>query len=190
MDTKDVVTVINAPINDVLYNRVIDYIDNFPYLQKAGVTGDVNTASRVDQSIRNVNAMNFIDNQFISAKILTKLIDFEISKYYINYSSKFPHCNVQKIKEMQGLKYEVGGKYEVHTDSYQEFHRELTCIVNLNDDYEGGDFVFYNPNGKEIIKEVKTQKGQIIFFPSNHLFPHAVTPITKGVRYSLVIWLA
>jgi len=183
METKDAVTVINAPPNDLLYNRIIDYI-NYHGVKPAKV------AAGLKKDVRNVDAMNFIDNDFVSAKILTKLIDFEMSKYYINYVSKFPHCNVEKIKEIQGLKYEVGGKYEIHTDSFQKYHRELTCILNLNDAYEGGDFVFYSPNGKEIIKEVKTQKGQMIFFPSNHLFPHAVTPITKGVRYSLVIWLA
>ena len=63
-------------------------------------------------------------------------------------------------------------------------------IINLNENYEGGDVVFYDPtDSKKEIKRVRCKKGTIIFFPSNYLFPHSIEPITKGTRYSLVSWL-
>jgi len=42
---------------------------------------------------------------------------------------------------------------------------------------------------KKEYKRVKCKTGTIIFFPSTFLFPHAIEPITKGVRYSIVSWL-
>mgnify|MGYP003641320843 FL=1 len=50
----------------------------------------------------------------------------------------------------------------------------------LNDDYEGGEFETWS-SGKK-----KFKKGSMIFFPSWVL--HKVNPVTKGTRYSLVVW--
>ena len=58
-------------------------------------------------------------------------------------------------------------------------------------DFEGGDLEFYDysPPGKKnkILKtnDIK-QKGTIITFPS--FIIHRVLPVTKGTRYSLVVW--
>ena len=51
-------------------------------------------------------------------------------------------------------------------------------------DYEGGDLQL-NTGGSII--SVKKEVGLICFFPSFVL--HRVTPITSGVRTSLVTWL-
>ena len=58
----------------------------------------------------------------------------------------------------------------------------LSFILNLNDDYEGADLVFWD----DYI--VPLGKGDIIMFPSLFLFPHMVTEATKGRRYSAVSW--
>ena len=53
--------------------------------------------------------------------------------------------------------------------------------IVLNDDYEGGEFNFFDC--ENLIKE---KTGTIIVFPSYAV--HKVNPITKGTRYSLVVW--
>ena len=55
-------------------------------------------------------------------------------------------------------------------------------ILNFNNDYEGADLFFW----KDYV--VKLGKGDIIMFPSLFFFPHGVTEVTKGVRYSGVCW--
>ena len=35
---------------------------------------------------------------------------------------------------------------------------------------------------------MKMGKGDIIIFPANFMYPHRITPITSGVRYSIVTW--
>ena len=70
--------------------------------------------------------------------------------------------------------------------------RKISMTVNLVDgnEYEGGnlEFDFGAVNGKDRIKtcdEIRP-KGSLTVFPS--FIPHRVTPITQGVRYSLVLW--
>lgn len=58
----------------------------------------------------------------------------------------------------------------------------LSFILNLNDDYEGADLVFWEDY------TVPLGKGDIIMFPSLFLFPHMVTEATKGRRFSAVSW--
>ena len=58
-------------------------------------------------------------------------------------------------------------------------------------DFEGGDLEFYDyapPGRKDKILKTNDmkQKGTIITFPSFVI--HRVLPVTKGIRYSLVIW--
>lgn len=59
----------------------------------------------------------------------------------------------------------------------------LSVLGVLNEDYEGGEFIMWND---EVIK-LKT--GSLLIFPSNFLYPHKVTPVTKGTRYSYVSWV-
>ena len=67
----------------------------------------------------------------------------------------------------------------------------VTCSLSDPKDYKGGEleFDFRNKeNGKPVIKkcmEILSQ-GSIVVFPS--FVWHRVKPVTKGTRYSLVIW--
>jgi predicted 2-oxoglutarate/Fe(II)-dependent dioxygenase YbiX len=59
----------------------------------------------------------------------------------------------------------------------------LSLVGLLNDDFEGGNFVMFQD---EVI-ELKT--GDLMIFPSNFLYPHKVTEVTNGTRYSFVSWV-
>lgn len=72
--------------------------------------------------------------------------------------------------------------------------RKLSVTVSLSDpdDYKGGNFEFCTQGQvnctKTVVsrcKEIKPQ-GSIVVFPS--FLNHRVTPVTKGTRYSLVLW--
>jgi PKHD-type hydroxylase len=72
--------------------------------------------------------------------------------------------------------------------------RKLSVSVLLSDpkDFKGGEFEFdfrnHDPKDKEnkqVAKELN-KKGSMIVFPS--FIWHRVKPVTKGVRYSLVLW--
>jgi hypothetical protein len=76
------------------------------------------------------------------------------------------------------------GEYREHVDHYDIFPRVLSCSLILNENYEGGDFAFF---GGEYV--VPKKAGSAVVFPSNFCFPHAVLPVTKGDRHSIVTWI-
>jgi hypothetical protein len=74
--------------------------------------------------------------------------------------------------------YSVGDKFGRHRDTY--YTGQVWNIgVCLNDDYEGGDFVLYNPN-----KTIPKIQGEIYTFECKH--EHEVLEVTKGNRWSLI----
>lgn len=84
--------------------------------------------------------------------------------------------------------YEGGGHYDWHMDigPGSISHRKISFVTQLSDpeEYEGGDLELWY--GGEIIK-VPKKKGLTVIFPSFSM--HRVTPITKGIRKSLVLWV-
>ena len=79
---------------------------------------------------------------------------------------------------------EEKGEYKEHTDHSDFNPRVLSISLILNDNYDGGDFCFFN---KELI--IKKEKRSAIVFPSNFCFPHSISPVTKGERYAIVTWV-
>ena len=66
--------------------------------------------------------------------------------------------------------------------------RHISLIMNLNENYNGGDLVFFDNKNNET-KRIELKEGSVVMFPSNFLYPHKIEPITKGTRYSIVAWL-
>jgi PKHD-type hydroxylase len=79
-----------------------------------------------------------------------------------------------------------GGHYDWHIDCgpHIQAQRKVSITVQLNDDYEGGELQLWR--GQNPVTALK-EKGCVVVFPSYML--HRITPITKGVRNSLVLWL-
>lgn len=81
-----------------------------------------------------------------------------------------------------------GGKYDWHVDAGPKVDsRKLSITIQLTDpdDYEGGELEL-NPDGNPIT--VDKTRGRAFVFPSWTL--HRVKPVTKGIRHSLVVWVA
>jgi len=92
----------------------------------------------------------------------------------------------------------TNGRYNWHQDDKYDFDpglqktsfRKLSLTIQLTDpnEYEGGDLEIYNPHPeKGKIVKIPKEKGKIIIFPS--YMWHRVTPVTKGIRKSLVWWV-
>jgi len=107
----------------------------------------------------------------------------------------------------QFTKYKLNQYYDWHCDSWDKPYEEegptkgkvrklsMTCQLTDGSEYEGGELEFdfrnYDPHMRdESIHKVQCKeilpKGSIIVFPS--FVWHRVKPVTKGVRYSLVMW--
>jgi len=184
-----------------IYDQILDShtLDIFlrvctqePNFNEAGLANPENQLNLINKNIRDVKAWNLVN---IGEKSRTKV-------FWANYFSfKFDECirryfddnnlwsenNEWSIKDIQVLKYEKNGKYKFHTDHGPYISRTISCIYLVNDDYEGGELCFKFPGqDQELIIEKKSNR--MIVWPSNFLYPHAVKPVIKGIRYSVVSW--
>ena len=104
------------------------------------------------------------------------------------YSNKFPLFSVQHTTDFRINRYSVGGFMSNHVDNIHHSHGQqygypqVSALLYLNDDYEGGEFYVA---GKRVIPP----QGSAIIFPSNFMFPHEAKVVTKGIRWSIVTWL-
>tara|TARA_R100001460_G_scaffold71998_1_gene112693 strand:+ start:701 stop:1246 length:546 start_codon:yes stop_codon:yes gene_type:complete len=180
MNHLDTIVEIKNVVPPHFINKVIPLI-NYKSKKNLTVRGGMN------KNIRNVKGYS-LDFATPTNLFYWNFIKNEIQRLYSFYISKFPKLQTDRISQIDLLKYNSGGKYEVHTDHYSHTTRHLSIIINLNDNYEGGDLIFTDQKEKEI-KRLKLNKGSIVFFPSNFMYPHSIQPITKGTRYSIVAWL-
>jgi|TARA_R110000803_G_scaffold29044_1_gene66613 Rps23 Pro-64 3,4-dihydroxylase Tpa1-like proline 4-hydroxylase len=181
MDHTEAIIELKKVINPTITKNLIALID-----KKSKDKLQINDGG-VNQNVRNVNGyhLNFATPTNL---FYWNVIKKEIERVYALYKAKFPKMMSIKINQIDLLKYLPGGKYEVHTDHFTISPRHLSIIINLNEDYEGGDLIFTDQYEKEI-KRYKLNEGSVVFFPSNFMYPHSIEPIKKGTRYSIVAWL-
>jgi hypothetical protein len=106
--------------------------------------------------------------------------EFQFVRDLIHNDIKSINENYTTGEVLTILEYPIGGYFAPHTDKYiSDKSDEITIAsggYNLNDEYEGGDFII---DGKKIDKSV----GELFYFGRG--ITHEVTEITKGKRLSL-----
>jgi len=136
------------------------------------------------------------DTQIIEAgPLLPKLIEL-LRNTVREVINPFYGVEISESEIPQILSYGIGGHYCPHIDGEslwqlpdgeliwkKSVDRDLSMVFYLNDDYEGGDFVF-----PDLKIRVRPEPGMLVCFPSNHHYKHGVEPVTKGKRYSIVCW--
>lgn len=109
---------------------------------------------------------------------------FQVAAQCISkYNTMFKHSRIDEDTGYELLRYSEGGFYIQHVDSFLQAPRLVTASLYLNDDYEGGEFAFFDRQLK-----YKLNKGDVLMFPSTFMYPHEIMPVTKGTRYSIITW--
>jgi hypothetical protein len=95
----------------------------------------------------------------------------------------------QGFSEVRFNRYRPDTQMKLHCDHiHSMFDGErkgiptLTVLGGLNNDYVGGELVFWQDTA------IQLKEGEIMIFPSCFLYPHRVDLVTKGTRYSYVSW--
>lgn len=80
--------------------------------------------------------------------------------------------------------YQVGDYFGKHRDSIEIGANNRAYVVgfNINDDYEGGDYILYNPD--EMINKTA---GIPYYFKSDR--EHEITKVKRGIRKSAVLFI-
>ena len=146
------------------------------------------TAGGLQTEIRNVDEIGISDDVTIGDSALRRELDDRLFKSVESVSKKyqeeFKHYSINVDTGYQLLRYKEGQFYTQHTDSFITQQRSLSCSLILNDDYEGGEFCFWDGTMMH-----RPPKGAALVFPSNFMYPHEIRKVTKGERYSIITWL-
>ena len=129
-------------------------------------------------------------------------INYNVGVYW-NILEDFPNLNTKLInifnKEInvkgynidftnnyfQFTEYKTNGYYNWHTDSSDVLSdRYCSMVIQLNDEYTGGELEIKDNDNNEITLEKGL--GNLFLFYSYII--HRVKPVTYGARYSLVNW--
>lgn len=171
-----------------------NYIKHYPKALPAHFCEDVinfvnspTNASRWDQS----DTVNYTEGVRTCTELVLKeydyiddIIYFYVKKYIDEYANEVPFFTCKKDSGYTVLRYGKGNEFKYHTDQCLEYNRASTMIINLNDDYVGGQLNFHND-----LVSYELGKGDVVIFPSSYAYPHKINPISDGVRYSIVTWL-
>jgi predicted 2-oxoglutarate/Fe(II)-dependent dioxygenase YbiX len=180
MNLQDYVAIYNIN-NPSVCNQIIENVDsgdwhkhvyNNPVTNKYTTYEDDLEISYQDETI------DAVLNDFIS----------KCTSDYLENVVPIPF-KLQEMTKVRFNRYKTGTNMKIHHDHIHTlFDGEkkgvpiISVLGLLNDDFEGGDFLMFDS------KKVNLSAGDIIIFPSNFLYPHAVTTVTKGTRYSFVAW--
>lgn len=156
--------------------KIVDnYIEQEEALYLISVAEKDNSVS---VNSKNIGAKDFIDDEN-AYKILKKYSNLTKQNFIDLYELD---KNIYIFKAL-GFKWNEGYSQQPHIDAYGPGKSiKWSCVIYLNDDYEGGEIAF--PNKKFIHKP---KQLSAIFFPGNdEEYLHHVSLIKSNNRYSLL----
>jgi predicted 2-oxoglutarate/Fe(II)-dependent dioxygenase YbiX len=161
-------------------SAVIRALDGWsPHVWYNSRTKDSHSEATKELEIRGLN-----DLPDIFHSLMTRVA--ESAKAYADEVMK--HAAITSISPVRLNRYPAGSMMRVHSDHIHTLFDgqakgipAISLVGVLNDDYEGGDLIICG-------QPYRLKPGQIIVWPSCFLYPHEVTEITEGTRYSFVSW--
>ena len=188
---------------NVLSDKAIKVIDSY-ISERREQSGEVLTADASANSdtkkrklrISNILWINSGDDE--TKHLFNNIADVvnKVNEQYFNY-------NLYALENLQYSVYygDENGHYDWHIDGLHKdtskYIRKVSFSIGLNDpsEYEGGELQFfpqhyYDTNDQYGIAAnggAKLLKNEAVFF--NSVLVHRVSPVTKGVRKSLVGWV-
>jgi Rps23 Pro-64 3,4-dihydroxylase Tpa1-like proline 4-hydroxylase len=127
------------------------------------------------------------NNSFLKTlELAKKYITLMITNYSLHIQKEMcPTFDMNLISNSYNvriLKYEKGQFIKDHSDVADTIR--ASCTLNLNENYKGGEFRFFN--GKE---KISFKTGDAILFPAEPIWIHGTEPIIEGTRYSINCFL-
>ena len=119
-------------------------------------------------------------------ELAKKYINIMITNYVLhiqkNICPTFDARLISQSHNVRILKYEKGQCIKDHSDV--EGTNRASCTLNLNEDYQGGEFRFFDGQIKHRFKT-----GDSMIFPADPIWIHGTEPIKKGTRYAINCFL-
>lgn len=140
--------------------------------------------SFVSQKDHNLNPLTYMHkyNGIPDIHGIVERCKEEISKTYGIEKEKV----IVKQDSLSVVRWTEGTYLNLHVDDLGYVtDNHLPVVIYLNNDYEGGEIKF-ETHGLSF----KPNAGDFIVFPGNMHYPHEVTKILSGTRYTLPVWFS
>lgn len=147
----------------------------------------------VDTSYRDTMSITIPYNEEILEKFINykEVFNSNLSSMFISNfkTAELDYKNEYQVEtswhdDYSILKYGAGQKFVNHIDDHKDFHRRISTIYYINDNYTGGEIVF-----PRFGITYKPLANELLMFPSNYVYNHSVLPVIDGTRYAVVSWL-
>lgn len=144
----------------------------------------------LDKNTRKVKVCELLDisNSMTEVhwfNVMENIFKVNIEKYVGR--NKIENMYSKELEVIQVLKYSKSDHYVWHYDHGAKFPRTISCVYFLNENFEGGELCFQNPDGTGQFA-IPIKENRMVIWPSNFLYPHKVNPVKNGERYSIVSW--
>lgn len=157
------------------------------FWSSAGVDGGLNKNVRDTDSISipfiDGLVHDFLDMGDAFRKNLSNIFYSTIVQLEKKYMSDFG-VSFLDHDSYQILKYGKGQNFSNHIDDHTKYHRRVSSVYYINDDYEGGEINFPRFN-----ISYKPKANEMIVFPSTYVYNHSVSEVIVGTRYAVVSWI-
>ena len=141
---EDYIYVVKNAISNNLCDEIInEFIDSNEWVDTAVGNGKINKNVRNCQTIVISFPHVIQKNKDVRHKLDNAIFD-GASKCIKQYNNKFEYCKIEEDSGYELLKYPEGCFYIEHTDTFKARPRAVSCSFILNDDFEGGEFAFFN----------------------------------------------
>ena len=184
-DLKAYAKVYKKVLTPSFCNKIIKGLENVNWEKHQFYNPNTDTLSN------NKNELSVTCDSSGYVEELNKLVWETIEKYVLK---DFKECKKwwngwQGFTPVRFNKYEKGELMKLHCDHiHTAFDGErkgvpiLSIVGVLNNNYTGGKFIMWQK------EHIKIDQGDILIFPSTFMYPHEVTKIEDGCRYSFVSW--
>ncbi len=169
----------------------IKQTEELGYLEDAAVS--------LPRSVRHNDNITWVVDDLTHDIIWNRCKDYMIDNKEIFYGKKTLGIN----KRFRFYKYSEGDFFKLHsdgswpgsrvvnkeliTDFYKDRYSQMTFLILLSEDFQGGETQFIvNKNGEKELVNIRTPKGGVLCFPHG-LHPlhclHSSNTITSGIKY-------
>lgn len=181
-------------VNKLVPKNICDYFINF-YNENEKNNTMIEESYKFKSKIKEKDNFKSMDLSYLSLNdekfkkpldLAKTYLSIMITNYVMHIKKNIcPTFNMDYVTESENiriLKYSKGEFIKDHSDIDQRIR--ASCTLNLNEDYEGGEFRFFD--GRE---KMSFKTGDALFFPAEPIWIHGTEPIKKGTRYSINCFL-
>jgi len=178
-------------VNKDICSKLINFYEQNKYMafpeSSDKFNGDLKTKVEKDNcNFLNVSLLRGRPEFVEPYTIILKYLRIVLTQYEIYMRQSlcpvFVNSFYTKTDNIRIIKYDTGQCIKDHSDVDPQTRGSLT--INLNDNYEGGEFRFFGG-----LEKVNLSEGEAMLFPAEPVWIHGTEPVTKGARYAINCFL-